>query len=78
MASLGPTPLTVISRSNSRFSSRIEKAEERNLVLAHLRVNVQRGLGAHRGQRRKRRHGDGDVVAHAAGLDDGLAGLFVR
>ena len=48
MASLGPTPLTVMSRSKSRFSSRVEKAEERDLVVAHLRVNVQRGLGAQR------------------------------
>jgi hypothetical protein len=54
----------------------LEKAEERNLVFADLGVNVQRGLGAQRGQRRKRGHGDGDVVADAGRLDDGLAGLF--
>ena len=78
MASLGPTPLTVISRSKSRFSSRVEKAEERDLILADLGVDVQRGLRAHRGQRREGWHRDGDVVAHAGGLDDGLAGLLVN
>ena len=56
----------------------LQKAEERNLVVADLGVNVQRGLGAHRGQRRKRGHGDGDVVANARRLDNGLAGLLVR
>ena len=55
----------------------VEKAEERDLVFAHLGVNVQRGFGAERGQRRECGHGDGDVVADAGGLDDGLAGLFV-
>ena len=54
----------------------VEKAEQGNLVVAHLGVNVQRRLGAYRGQCRKGGHGDGDVVADAGSLDDGLAGLF--
>jgi hypothetical protein len=54
----------------------LQKSEEGDLVVAHLGVNVQRGLGAHRGQRRERGNGDGDVVADAAGLDNGLAGLL--
>ncbi len=55
----------------------IEKTEERNLILADLGVNVQRCLGSQNRQGGKRRHGDGDVVSHAAGLDDGLARLLV-
>ncbi len=54
----------------------IEKSEESDLVVRDLGVNVQRGLGAQRGQCRERGDGDGDVVADARGFDDGLAGLF--
>jgi len=53
-----------------------EKAEESNLILADLRVNVQRGLCADGRQRSECRHRNGDVVADAGGLDNGLAGLF--
>jgi len=49
MASFGPSPLTVISRSKSR-SPRDQESEERNLVLAHLRMNMQRGLKATEGR----------------------------
>jgi catalase len=55
---------------------RIEKTVKGDLIFAHLGVDVQRGLGADRGQRSKRGNGDDDVVAHAAGFDNGLAGLL--
>jgi len=40
-------------------------------------VDVERGFLAYRGQRRKGRHGDRDVIPDPAGLDNGLAGLLV-
>lgn len=55
----------------------VEEAEEGDLVVADLGVDVQRGLRADRGQRGEGGHGDDDVVAHARSLDDGLTGLFV-
>ena len=60
------------------FLFAIEKAEEGDLVFAHLRVDVQRSLRAHARQRGKRRHGDDHVVSNAGGLDDGLARFFVN
>ena len=45
-ASFGPMPLIAISRSNTVSSSARGKAEERELILAHVRVHAQRDLGA--------------------------------
>ena len=45
-ASFGPMPLTAISRSNTVELERGGKAEERELILAHVRVHAQRDLGA--------------------------------
>src|SRR3984957_20597793 len=56
----------------------LQKPEQSDLALAYLRMYMQRGLGAHRGQRRKRGHGDGDVVPDTASLDNSLAGLLVN
>jgi hypothetical protein len=50
------------------------EAEQRDLVFANVRVNVQRGLSALRRKRRKRSDGDGHVVAHARAFEDGLIG----
>ena len=57
IASFGPIPLTVISFSNSSFSDGTQKSVERNQIFAHVRMNVQRNLGADRrklGERRAR------------------------
>ena len=59
------------------FLFALEKAEEGDLIFADLGVDVERSLRPHARQRRKRRHGDGDVVSDAGGFDDGLAGFFV-
>ena len=45
-ASFGPMPLTPISRSNTVSSSGVREAEERELILAHVRVHAQRDVGA--------------------------------
>ena len=56
----------------------IEKSEERDLILAHLRVDVQAGLSADAGQSREGRYGNGDVISNAGGVDNGLTRLFVN
>src|SRR6185437_7218143 len=56
----------------------IEEPEQRDLVVADLGVNVQSSLAANRRQRSEAGNGNGDVVAHPGGLDDGLAGLLVN
>jgi hypothetical protein len=50
---------------------RLGETEQRDLVLAHMGVDMQARLGALRRQRGKGRHADGGVVANAATLDDG-------
>ena len=42
IASFGPMPEIVSSFSKSRFSCRLSKAEERDLVFANIGVDVQR------------------------------------
>ena len=65
-ASFGPIPLTAISRSNIASSSARREAEERELILADVRVHAQRDLraGLAGGVERRQRHRH--VVADAA------------
>ena len=76
IASFGPMPLTVISFSKSCFSSGRRNPIERQRVLTHMGMNVQRNSVPAAGQFGKRRDGDGDVVADAGGLNDGLVGML--
>ena len=57
-----------------RLFFRQMKAEERNLVLAHVGIDEERDLAAGRGKLGKGIHGDRDVVADAVAVHDGVAG----
>ena len=77
MASLGPTPLTVMRCSRRGFFSMGSRKPKRAIWSSHdLGVDVQRGLRAERGQGGEGGHQDGDVIADAGGLNNGLAGLL--
>ena len=76
IASLGPMPLTVISFSKSCFSSGRRnpysaKASSRTWVwmCSATSAPVAGKIG-------KSGHGNDNVVAHAAGLNNGLVGMF--
>ena len=75
-ASVGPMPLTEISFSNSAFSSGCQEAVEREGVFAHVGVDAEPHFGAGVGQVGEGGDRDGDVVAHAAGLHDGLVRML--
>ena len=53
MASLGPDAAHRNQPLKEALLLRVEKAEQRNLIVADMGMNVQRGLRAHRGQRRE-------------------------
>ncbi len=55
---------------------RLGEAEEGDLVLADVGVDVQAGLGAFGRERGEGGDADGGVVADAGALDDGLVGRF--
>ncbi len=76
MASLGPMPLTVMSFWKKLLLFPPQKTEERQGIFAHVSVNVQRDLAARRRQFGKCGHSDGDVIADATRLDDGLVGFW--
>ena len=71
-------PLMPISRSKSSCSSRVAKSVERQRVLADVRVDPQRDLGAGVAEpvegRQRHRH----VVADAADVDDDAIRLLVE
>ena len=50
------------------------KAEERDLVLAHMGIDEERDLAAGGGKLGKGIHGNRDVVADAVAVHDGMAG----
>jgi len=50
------------------------ESEERDLVFADVGVDVKRGFSAFAGQGGEGGDTDGDVVAHAGALEDGLIG----
>src|SRR5260370_21328028 len=52
------------------------EAEEGNLVFADVSMDVQGGFCAFAGERGEGGDADGDVVAHAGALDDGLVRSF--
>ena len=66
----------MIKRSKTRFSSRAEKAVERQGIFAHVGVDEEGHLGALGRQRAEGGHADHDVIADAAGLDDRLLWMF--
>ncbi len=53
-----------------------QKSVESQRIFADVGMDMQRDFAAHRGQFRKSRNRDGDVVPHACGFDDGLAGML--
>ena len=54
-----------------------EKAVERQGILAHVGMDAQPDLRARLRQVREGGDRDGYVIAHAAGFDDGLVGMFL-
>ncbi len=73
-ASLGPMPEMVRSFSKRRFSCGLGEAEEGDLVLADVGVDVEGGLGTVGWEGGEGGDADGDVVANASAFDDGLVG----
>ena len=69
-ASFGPMPLTAISRSNRSLLERRREPEERERVLAHVRVDAQRDRRARLAERVERGQRHLHVVADAADVDD--------
>ena len=66
-------PEMVSSFSKRRFSC-VEKAEECDLVLANVGVNVESGFGVLGGKVGEGGDGDGDVVTDAVAIEDGRVG----
>jgi hypothetical protein len=58
------------------FFLRLGEAEEGDLVFADVGVNVEGGFGVFSGECGEGGDADGDVVAHAGTLDDGLVRGF--
>ena len=77
-ASFGPMPLIGDQPLEDRELERRGEAEERELILAHVRVHAQRDLGAGiaGGVERRQRHRD--VVADAADVDDHAVGMLLE
>ena len=77
-ASFGPMPLIAISRSKTVCSSGVAKPKSASLILAHVRVDAQRDLGAGLAGDVERRERHGDVVADTADVDDHAIGMFLE
>ncbi len=77
-ASFGPIPLIAISRSKTVCSSGVAKPKSASLILADVRVDAQRDLGAGFAGDVKRRQRHRDVVAHTADIDDDAIGMLLE
>ena len=75
-ASFGPMPLTAIKRSKIGELERGGEPEQRQLILANVRVHAQRDLSASVAGSVERRERHRHVVAHAADIDDHPVGMF--
>ena len=71
-------PLTAISRSKSCSSSADPEPEERDHVLAHVRVDAQRHLAARLAEPVERRDRHLHVVADALHVDDDAVGVLLE
>ena len=77
-ASFGPMPLTAISRSNRSCSSARREPEQRDLILAHVRVDAQRHGAAGLAGLVERRQRHLHVVADAVDVDDQAARVLLE
>ena len=76
MASFGPMPLTEISFSNSVSRPALSEPEQRDRRLRGRACGCAAALPARVRQRGEGGDRDGDVIADAAGLDDGLVRML--
>ena len=77
-ASLGPMPLTPISRSNRSSSSARGEPVQRQRILADMSMDAQRDLAALVAEAIKRRKRHRDVVADAVHVDHDAIGLLAE